>query len=104
MAREVGVELPQRERRRALVLFRDLARHLPRPEEVVADDDPAGAQLGERQVEVAAVLLLDGVEEEEVEGAGDLRNRLERRGEDHLDPQGESLAVEELARRRLAIL
>src|SRR5947209_4140832 len=90
------VELAQGLRRGGLLRRAYLAGHLPAPQEVVHDDDSPDAQQWQREFEVAAVLLLHGVYEDEVESLFEPREHFERGAALDADALSEARAAQVL--------
>ena len=72
--------------------------HLAAHQQVVHHHQRPLGQLRLGQLDVARVLALAGVDEEQVEGAVEARERLERVALDDLDPVGHAAALEVVAR------
>src|SRR5215471_21158547 len=79
MIDEVLVELAQGFSRGLLIVGSNLSGHLPTPQEVVANNDGARTEFRQCKVQVAAVLLLHRIDEEEVKRLFEAGNDFERK-------------------------
>src|SRR5436190_20955271 len=66
MGDEIAVEFAQRFGRWLLIQGTDLAGNLATPQKIVADDDATGAQLRQRQIQIAAIFFFDCIDENQI--------------------------------------
>ena len=75
---KILIEITQGFGRSLLIIRTNLASNLSAPQKIVTDNHASHAQLWQSEIEIAAIFLLDGVDEDQVESFVETRNNFER--------------------------
>src|SRR2546423_7026872 len=78
MIHEIAIEFAQSFSRSFLIVRTNVAGNLAAPKQVIANDDAADPQLWQTQIEIAAILFLHCIDENEIERFVELRNDFQR--------------------------